>query len=126
QIMVAIYEANPQAFSLDNINELKAGANLTIPSNQMVAKIAVNQAQQMLAAENQQWHEFNHTHFPNRNKVTSIIPQISMLNIASQSIPTQNLKPLQLVLNKENLASMPANGNLKLQQNLAATTQAFH
>lgn len=56
QMMIALLQANPQAFIHNNINLLKAGATLQIPDAALVAAISPQQAQQ-LYQQHVQWFD---------------------------------------------------------------------
>ncbi|WP_246294704.1 FimV/HubP family polar landmark protein [Piscinibacter koreensis] len=51
QMLAALYRANPQAFINDNINRLKAGAVLTVPSAADAQGIPPSQARQIITAQ---------------------------------------------------------------------------
>ncbi len=55
QIMMAVYRANPEAFYNNNINNLKKGARLVIPSREQIIKVAHNDATQQVALHNNDW-----------------------------------------------------------------------
>lgn len=50
QMMVALHEANPEAFSTDSVDSLKAGSYLTIPSAEFVTRLSKEDAVQRLEA----------------------------------------------------------------------------
>ncbi|MBP6514813.1 MAG: hypothetical protein KA224_06505 [Steroidobacteraceae bacterium] len=56
QMIVALYRANPQAFS-GNINRLKAGAELRVPEASTVASIAAREAAREIAEQTAAWRE---------------------------------------------------------------------
>jgi len=55
QMMIAIFRANPKAFE-GNINRLRLGAVLTIPSFPEVAKISAADANQEIRLQMETWH----------------------------------------------------------------------
>lgn len=57
QMMLALLEANPQAFSADNINTLKAGTILRIPSAEEAAALSKAQAAQIANRQYQDWKQ---------------------------------------------------------------------
>jgi FimV-like protein len=59
QKIVAIFNANPQAFSGGNMNLLKTGAKLTMPEGPDVAATAADAAQGMV---NEHWLEYQRQH----------------------------------------------------------------
>lgn len=57
QAMLAILEANPQAFIGGNINQLRAGAELRIPDQAEVAAYGAQQALQEVRRQTAEWRE---------------------------------------------------------------------
>lgn len=57
QMMIAIQQANPEAFINNNINLLRRGAILRIPSADEVRSISSAEAAQLAARQNEQWRE---------------------------------------------------------------------
>ena len=55
QSMIAILQANPNAFIKGNINRLKNGRVLRIPSNEEVANVSYQQAVDAVRVQNQTW-----------------------------------------------------------------------
>ncbi|WP_067520882.1 FimV/HubP family polar landmark protein [Endozoicomonas ascidiicola] len=55
QTMVAIQRANPQAFIDDNINRLKTGQVLRIPSRNQITSIAMGEAISDVSRQNSEW-----------------------------------------------------------------------
>ncbi|MCE8014736.1 hypothetical protein HOP62_01435 [Halomonas sp. MCCC 1A17488] len=55
QMMVALVEANPDAFPSGNINAMRAGYTLTVPSREAIAARSAQEASQMVQAMNQAW-----------------------------------------------------------------------
>lgn len=58
QVMMAIFHANPQAFIKNNINYLKAGQTLRIPSEDTVAQRSNAEARSEMSAQMQQWEDY--------------------------------------------------------------------
>lgn len=59
QVMVAILNLNPQAFSQNNVNGLKAGYTLRIPPLNMIYRIQPDYAQRFVTHQNTVWHKIN-------------------------------------------------------------------
>jgi pilus assembly protein FimV len=57
QMMMALYQANPQAFINNNINLLRRGAILRIPGADEVRAISSAEAAQLVARQHEQWRE---------------------------------------------------------------------
>lgn len=55
QMMMAIYEANPNAFYKQNVNALKYGAVLDIPEKEVVLKLSRKEAQLAFKQQADQW-----------------------------------------------------------------------
>lgn len=55
QMMMAIYEANPNAFFEKNVNALKAGHTLDIPEREIILKLSQNQATEAFRQQNNVW-----------------------------------------------------------------------
>jgi pilus assembly protein FimV len=51
QMLVALYRANPQAFQNENMNRLKAGVVLTVPSAETAQAVAPAEARQVIIAQ---------------------------------------------------------------------------
>jgi pilus assembly protein FimV len=54
QVMVALFRANPGAFD-GNINRLRAGAILRVPSREQIAATSVGEANSEVSSQNQAW-----------------------------------------------------------------------
>ncbi len=55
QVMVALFEKNKAQFSNNNINLIKAGAFLDVPSANEVGQVSPSQAKQFLSEQNKAW-----------------------------------------------------------------------
>ncbi len=55
QMMVALYEANPDAFFDDNINALKRGAILRLPERDRIQSVTSDSATSVVRQQNQNW-----------------------------------------------------------------------
>ncbi|HEY8908095.1 MAG TPA: FimV/HubP family polar landmark protein, partial [Rhodoferax sp.] len=58
QMLVALLRANPDAFIQDNVNRIKAGAILTVPSQEQASAIAPVEATQLIIAQSQNFNDF--------------------------------------------------------------------
>ena len=58
QMLVGIFQKNPDAFSGKNMNRLKAGSILGLPEKEEVAAIAPAEAKKVLAAQSNSWHTY--------------------------------------------------------------------
>ncbi|PHS26564.1 MAG: hypothetical protein COA83_02485 [Methylophaga sp.] len=59
QMMLALLDANPTAFIRSNINNLKIGYTLTVPSLDEITKLSNRQAVARVAEQYQQWKDAN-------------------------------------------------------------------
>lgn len=57
QMMVALLRANPDAFSQDNINWLKSGSVLRIPSQEETRALSIDEATALAREQNQAWRQ---------------------------------------------------------------------
>jgi pilus assembly protein FimV len=57
QMMIALQRANPNAFQKNNINNLKAGSTLTIPSREQIASISAGDARAETNRQYQEWKQ---------------------------------------------------------------------
>lgn len=69
QMLVALYRANPDAFIGDNINRLKAGAVLTIPSADQAAAVSGAEARQLIQAQSADFAAY-------RQRLASAVPKV--------------------------------------------------
>ena len=58
QMLVALLRANPDAFVNGNVNRLKSGAVLEIPSSEQAGSIPAGEARQTLVAQSRDFNEF--------------------------------------------------------------------
>jgi len=58
QMLAAMLRGNPQAFTGNNINRLKAGAILDLPAEAQAAAISANEARQSLVAQSKDFNNF--------------------------------------------------------------------
>ncbi|WP_043532436.1 FimV/HubP family polar landmark protein [Litchfieldella xinjiangensis] len=57
QMMLALVEANPQAFPSGNINGMRAGMALVVPSREAIQRRDMGEADRQVAAHNQDWNQ---------------------------------------------------------------------
>lgn len=58
QMLVSLFQANPQAFADDNMNRLKSGSVLSVPAAEMVGQIAPQEARQIILAQSADFEAF--------------------------------------------------------------------
>lgn len=93
QMVMAIYEANPEAFSRPNVNTLLAGSMLTIPDREAVLKLSQSQAFSEFKQQGNIWRGGN--------------KRISAVRKSAQPIATHKQKHAQLIEQQENLIAKP-------------------
>ncbi|WP_394495936.1 FimV/HubP family polar landmark protein [Shewanella sp. ENK2] len=86
QVMAALFDANPHAFSSNNYNSLERGMTLLVPSADVMAQISAADAK--LRAEN------NDKRLPNANPAK---PATNITTAVETSVPATGKKPLQIV-----------------------------
>jgi pilus assembly protein FimV len=69
QTLVSLYRGNPQAFIGDNMNRLKAGALLSVPSADTAAAIDAKEARQLIQAQSADFGSF-------RQRLASGVPAV--------------------------------------------------
>jgi len=68
QMLVAMLRGNPNAFIRDNVNRLKAGAILTVPTPDQAAAVSAEEATQTVIAQSRDFNEF-------RRRLADNVPQ---------------------------------------------------
>ncbi|GIX25842.1 MAG: hypothetical protein KatS3mg122_3073 [Caldimonas sp.] len=58
QMLVALFQANPQAFSGGNMNRLRAGAVLSIPASEQAASVSPREARQLIQAQSADFNAY--------------------------------------------------------------------
>lgn len=81
QMMVALLDANPDAFHRNNINGLKAGVTLDVPSLETIKQLRKSAATAAVAEQNTQWK--------NRNKkaVAPVATEIVSMETSETEVP---------------------------------------
>lgn len=67
QMLVSLYRSNPQAFMGDNMNRLKAGAMLSLPSAADAGDVAEGEARQMIQAQSADFRAY-------RQRLAGVVP----------------------------------------------------
>ena len=58
QMMIAIYRANPDAFLRENINLVRAGRTLNIPSTDELGSVGAEEANRLVQAHRSEWEDY--------------------------------------------------------------------
>ena len=99
QMMMAILDANPQAFTGNNINNLKAGAVLRIPANDEVLNVSSRDAQQKVSEQYRDW----------KNSTVSAKSAPKMME--SESKPEMMTEPMVETASQEEIARLKLSGS---------------
>lgn len=84
QMMMALFRANPGAFIGNNINNLKAGAELKAPAGKDAGAVSRAEARRAIRQQNAEWREFRKTLAKNT------VPQKAVAAAAKPAKPADN------------------------------------
>jgi pilus assembly protein FimV len=79
QMLVALYRGNPQAFVGDNINRLKSGVVLAVPSADTAAAVDGSEARRLIVAQSADFSSF-------RQKLASAVPLAQADSLARKDV----------------------------------------
>jgi pilus assembly protein FimV len=126
QTMVAIQRANPQAFSGDNINQLKRGQVLRVPSESQIREVSAQEAAASIRQQSQEWRAAHAPAQPEKQaldaqQVDATAPQVAPKAAAPVAKPEMKLlaqtdKAGASAAGKEQGATKPADAK-KLDEN---------
>lgn len=85
QMMMALFNTNPDAFANRNVNELKAGVTLQIPSRNEIQSLSESAARQAFAEQNEAWKNRNRTAAAT---VTQVEPEATTETASEEAAPT--------------------------------------
>lgn len=96
QVMAAIYDANPHAFSSDNYNSLEKGMILLIPSKEVMAAIPNSLAKQQAQRNDKGWQQAKNTSFVEKVTPTKAEPQaVTKVDTAPVSVSIETTKQIE-------------------------------
>ncbi len=78
QMLVALWRSNPQAFIANNMNRLKAGSTLSVPSAAAAKEVAVAEARQVIQAQSADFGAY-------RQRLASGVPAVKATEPARQA-----------------------------------------
>ena len=78
QMLVALYRANPDAFIADNINRLKAGAVLSVPSSSEAGSVSNSEARQLIQAQSADFAAY-------RQRLAGAVPKVAASDTGRQA-----------------------------------------
>jgi pilus assembly protein FimV len=94
QMMLALQRENPQAFIDNNINNLKAGATLNVPSRDEILSLSTSDALTETAQQYSDWKEG--TQPPEQDETTQEAPAVAETEVESEAVVTTESR-LQLM-----------------------------
>ena len=114
QMLVALLRANPQAFIGDNVNRVKAGSVVNIPSAEQAQATPAAQASQLIIAQSKDFNDF-------RRRLAGVAPSAQVASAdrkASGTVQAQveDKKPLTAVPDKLTLSKGAVQGASKEAQ----------
>ncbi|MGH8559116.1 MAG: FimV/HubP family polar landmark protein [Methylococcales bacterium] len=83
QMMIALYKANPRVFFETNINALKAGQQIKVPSSEDTSKISRREALSAFRTQNNQWRSLVAS--PSAEKVPLAVSQANEVSAKTAS-----------------------------------------
>ena len=86
QMLVAMLRSNPDAFSTGNINRIRSGAVINLPTEEQARAVPASEASQMVVAQSKDFNDFR------RNLATSVptAPVVAADRKSSGSIDRQS------------------------------------
>lgn len=135
QMMVGLLRANPNAFSENNINSLKVGTILQVPSLVQIRQISPELAHQIIQAQNLQWHKLQKNSQGKLNFSTKTLiktPKIITIpttpttvqpTISITLLPATQFTPIQNTQEKPPTVVAPDSVTTNLQQEVITTQQ---
>lgn len=122
QMLVALLRANPDAFIQGNVNRIKAGAVLQMPSEAQANATSKGEARQILAAQSRDFSEF-------RRKLAGMVPAAEVASpsrAASGSVQAQvqDQRPTSAAPDKLTLSKGAIKGQKTTEEELAKRKQA--
>jgi pilus assembly protein FimV len=94
QMMLALQRKNPQAFADNNINNIKAGVMMNVPSRDEILSVSTAEAYAETTQQYSEWKEA--TQSADQEAPTPEIPAVAETDVASESIVTTESR-LQLM-----------------------------
>ncbi len=129
QTMVAIFRANPKAFINGNINELKSGERLILPTLAQIKAIDEDTAKREVQKEDKQWeneHEKNQHNNTTSNNEPAITTEKNHPQQNQHSLPLTNsgqpTKEPEKLVNLLNQPNAQTETNAVTQKNVNTTT----
>ncbi|MCD2165905.1 FimV/HubP family polar landmark protein [Comamonas koreensis] len=122
QMLIAVVQSNPHAFVGGNVNRMKAGVNLTMPSAEQARAVSPRQARQMVAAQSRDFNSYRSQLAAKAAPVqvaTDTRAASGKVEASVDDKKVQNVAPDQLKLSKE-----AAKGTKSAEASVASAQQA--
>lgn len=122
QMLVAMLRANPQAFVGNNVNRMKAGAILNLPTESSSIDVSAGEAKRIVAAQSRDFNEF-------RRRLAGAVPEAPVAAAdrqASGKVQTEveDKKPAQSAQDKLTLSKGAVAGQGAKEDKIAQERQA--
>jgi pilus assembly protein FimV len=104
QMLVALYRSNPQAFMDNNMNRLRAGAVLTVPTPEAVRQTSSGEARQVIQAQSADFSAY-------RQRLSGAVP-----TVRPDEPPRQARGQVQAQVDDRKQAASPTPDRLRLSQ----------
>lgn len=122
QMLVAMLRANPQAFVGNNVNRMKAGAILNLPTESASIDVSAGEAKRIVAAQSRDFNEF-------RRRLAGAVPEAPVAAAdrqASGKVQTEveDKKPAQSAQDKLTLSKGAVAGQGAKEDKIAQERQA--
>lgn len=120
QTLVSLYRGNPQAFIGENMNRLKAGALLKVPSAEAAAAVDVKEARQLIQAQSADFGSFRQRLAAGVPAVQADVPARKDAGKVQASVDdrktTAAVAPDKLTLSKGASAAKPGASEVKISK----------
>ncbi|MEJ7138697.1 type IV pilus assembly protein FimV [Amphibiibacter pelophylacis] len=113
QVLVGLYRSNPKAFAGDNMNRLRAGVVLRVPSPARLRGVDAGEATELVVAHSADFDRY-------RTTLAGQAPQVSVAQSAAQSRTGDVLTPSARVQDGRSAAVAQSPDQLRLSQEAAA------
>lgn len=122
QMLVALLRSNPGAFTDGNVNRLKAGAVLDLPSGEAVSEASPQEAKKMVLAQSKNFQEFRKTLAEN----AAAAPAVKTGRQSSGQVQAKLEDKVQIAnaSDKLTIAKGTAQGQVTAEEKIAAARQA--
>ena len=114
QMLVALLRANPDAFIKDNVNRIKTGSVLALPTEEQAASVSDAEASQVIIAQSQDFNDFRRK-FASSAPLTSVEPVTRDVSGKVQAT-VQDKKPVPATSDKLTLSKGAVAGKTSEEQ----------